>query len=99
MSRPVRVSAVRPLGDHRVLLGFTDGTQKEVDLGPYLRGPVFEQIRDDEEVFRTVRVDARSWTVVWENGADIDPDLLYEGLEPAWMESEEETARAPSATV
>jgi hypothetical protein len=25
-------------------------------------------------------------TVAWENGADIDPDVLYHGLTPAWME-------------
>jgi hypothetical protein len=27
-------------------------------------------------------------TIVWENGADIDPDVLYHELKPAWAEDE-----------
>jgi len=25
-------------------------------------------------------------TISWDNGADIDPDVLYYSLKPAWME-------------
>jgi hypothetical protein len=39
-------------------------------------------------VFRSVRVDPELGTIVWPNGADIDPDVLYRGLKPAWMEEE-----------
>jgi hypothetical protein len=28
-------------------------------------------------------------TISWDNGADIDPDVLYYGLTPAWMEKSE----------
>ena len=88
MSRPVRVRAVEPLEQYHVRLEFTDGSVREMDLKPYLRGPIFEPVRADEQVFRSVRVDSRAGTIVWSNGADIDPDVLYKGLPPAWMETE-----------
>ena len=84
LGRLVRVRAVEPVGGVRVRLEFEDGTQKEVDLEPYLHGPVFEPIRRDMRVFRSVKVE--EGTIAWENGADIDPDVLYYDLTPAWME-------------
>ena len=85
----VRVRGVEPLDRFRVRLMFEDGTQREADLATYLRGPIFEPIRNDLALFRSVRV--QGGTVAWPNGADIDPDVLYYGLKPAWMEGE----RAP----
>jgi hypothetical protein len=76
------------LNGFRVRLGFTDGTRKEIDLEPYLHGPIFESIRTDRSVFRSVRVDKRMGTLVWDNGADIDPDVLCYSLKPAWMEGD-----------
>ncbi len=91
---PVRIRAVQVLEGYKVRLEFTDGSRKEVDLEQYLRGPIFEPIRSDLKMFRTVKVDPRAGTIVWDNGADIDPDVLYYGLKPAWMETEEESAKA-----
>ncbi len=85
----VRIQSVEPLEGFRVRLGFTDNTQRIVDLERYLHGPIFESIRDDPVVFRSVRVDKRMGTIVWANGADIDPDVLYYNLKPAWMEEPE----------
>ena len=94
MLRPVRIRAVAPLEDYKVRLEFTDNTTKDMDLAPYLHGPIFEPIRHDAHLFRSVKVDARMGTIVWDNGADIDPDVLYKGLTPAWME-EEQTPNSP----
>lgn len=84
LGRLVRVRAVEPLEGFRVRLEFEDGAQKEMDLEPYLYGPIFESIRRDTRVFRSVKVEGG--TIAWENGADIDPDVLYYDLTPAWME-------------
>lgn len=94
--RPVRIQAVQVLEGFRVRLEFTDGTDKEIDLEPYLRGPVFEPLVNDPLMFCSVRVDERMGTIMWDNGADIDPDVLYYGLKPAWMEMEMEQELAAS---
>jgi len=84
MKKLVRVSAVTPLEGYHCRVQFEDDTQKVVNLEPYLRGPIFRPILDDIEVFRSMRV--IDGTIGWDNGADIDPDVLYYDLKPAWME-------------
>lgn len=85
-----RVLKATPLHDYHMLLEFDDGSEKTIDLAPYLHGPIFEQVRQDSAAFRDVRI--AGGTVAWPNGADIDPDVLYYGLTPAWMEMPERTA-------
>ena len=46
-----------------------------VDFSGWLRGPVFEPLRD-LEYFQRFFVDGG--TVAWPNGADIAPETLYE---------------------
>ena len=85
----VRVRDVKPLHDFVVHVWFSNGTDREIDLDIYLRGPVFEEIRSNSDVFRSVKVDERMKTICWDNGADIDPDTLYYNLTPAWGEETE----------
>ena len=86
----VRVRTVEPLENFRVRLTFQNGVMKEIDLGPFLRGEIFAPIRSDPAVFRSVKVVGS--TIGWDNGADIDPYVLYYDLKPAWMEEEEKAA-------
>jgi hypothetical protein len=72
----VRISVVEPLHDYVLRLGFTDGSSRDVDLEPELWGRVFEPLRDPE-LFRKVAVDPELGTIVWPNGADLDPDVLH----------------------
>ncbi len=82
------ITQVEVIEGHTVRLRFEDGTEKSVDLDPYLYGPVFEEIRRDPAVFAAVRVDADAGTIVWPNGADLAPDTLYEGRRSARMDAE-----------
>ena len=81
----IRIKSVEVLDGFRVRLGFTDGTQGEVDLRPYLRGPVFEPLTRDRRAFEAVYVDPEAKTIAWPNGADMDPDVLYDLTHPATM--------------
>lgn len=49
-----------------------------------LHGQVFKSIRNDLAMFRSMKIEGSM--IAWPNGADIDPDVLYYGLKPAWME-------------
>jgi len=83
----IRVRTVQPLGGFTVLVVFEDGSQREIDLEPYLHGPIFEQVCNNPSVFSTMKIEGG--TIAWDNGADIDPDVLYYKLRPAWMEDAE----------
>jgi len=82
----VRAQAVEPLENFVVRITFKDRVQKDIDLEKFLRGETFEPIRNDPKMFRSVKV--IGGTMGWDNGADIDPDVLYYDLKPAWMEEE-----------
>jgi len=71
------VVEVRPLGGYRVHLRFEDGVEGDLDLGKVIdfKG-IFAPLRDEKE-FAKVRLHAELGTIVWPNGADLDPDVLY----------------------
>jgi anaerobic glycerol-3-phosphate dehydrogenase len=72
----VRIVGVQPLNDFVLALTFSDGSTREVDVDRFLHGPVFDPLRADPRLFRTVRVDAALGTIVWPTGADLCPDVL-----------------------
>lgn len=63
-------------------------TRSSGDLEPYLHGQVFAEILSDPAVFASVKVDPDAGTIVWPNGADLAPDVLYDGRRSARMETE-----------
>ena len=80
MTPSYRVSSVAYLGGYCLRLTFADGLVADVDLTAKLQGdvgPMFEPLRD-EAFFALVVVDEELGTVVWPNGADLAPDVLYE---------------------
>jgi hypothetical protein len=64
------------MGQYRIRLRFNDGAEGVVDLGDALVGEVFEPLKDIEQ-FKSFRVDPDIETIVWENGADMAPEYLY----------------------
>ena len=72
------VTAARYVADYRLDVTFSDGTRKVIDFSQWLRGPVFEPVKD-LEYFKKFILDG--WTVSWPNGADIAPEALYASQE------------------
>jgi hypothetical protein len=78
----IRIVKAKPLDGFKAEFTLTTGEVVERDLKPFLNGPIFDRIRNDERQFRQLRVE--DGTVVWPNGADLCPDLLiWGGLPPA----------------
>jgi hypothetical protein len=75
----VRVTDVQVLDGYRLRLAFSDGAVGEIDLVQELWGEVFEPLRE-EAMFRQARVDTELGTVVWPNGADLDPESLRDNV-------------------
>ena len=74
-----RITKARALTPFLIELRFTDGFQGTVDLSPWIRGArgVFAALQDPD-FFSQVFVDHEAGTIAWPNGADLDPDVLYE---------------------
>ncbi len=93
-TQTARIRSVEPLEGFALRLSFDDGTEREVDLEPELWGPVFEPLRANPDLFRQVRVDDELGTIVWPNGADMDPDVLHGDFEPAEPATTDQISRA-----
>jgi hypothetical protein len=76
------VTGVKYLSEYKLLLTFEDGTPRSVDLADHLDGEVFEPLKN-VNAFKTVQLNSDLDTIVWENGADMSPDFLYEISTPA----------------
>ena len=83
----VRVRKVTPLDGFTLRLEFTDGSERKLDIEPYLKGPIFQPLKRDLALFRSVRVDEELGTIVWPNGADVCPDVLVHGRTPVALET------------
>jgi glycine/D-amino acid oxidase-like deaminating enzyme len=72
-----RVEHVEVVAPYTLALRFEDGAERQVDLEPILEGEMFGPLRDPS-VFSAVEIDRAFGTVQWPNGADFDPDTLYD---------------------
>jgi hypothetical protein len=79
----VDITDVEVLHDRVVGLRFSDRAERIVDLAPFLWGPAFAAIAENDELFSQVKVDPETGTIGWPNGADLDPDVLHGDFEPA----------------
>ncbi|MCG8409328.1 MAG: DUF2442 domain-containing protein [Phycisphaerales bacterium] len=69
---------VQHVGGYRLLLTFEGHEYREVDVESLiLFDGVFEPLKE-LDFFRQVRVEPDVGTIVWPNGADVCPDVLYE---------------------
>ena len=71
----LRVIDVDYISDYKLLVTFSDGNRKIVNLETYLKGEVFGELLDKEKF---VQYGLTRVTIEWANGADLAPEFLYE---------------------
>jgi len=72
------ITAVESLGGTRLRLTFEGDERREVDIGQIVPfDGIFEPLHDPS-FFRRVAVNPDVGTIVWPNGADLCPDVLYD---------------------
>lgn len=82
-----RVVALERVGPYTLRVAFDDGAERVIDFSSILAGALFGPLRD-ERLFDQVAVDPEVHTLVWPNGADLDPATLHD-----WPEYAEELKR------
>ncbi len=80
----VDVTALTVRETYRVRVTFSDTITKEIDLEPYLSGPIFLPVREPA-FFRQALIS--DGAISWPNGADLDSQVIRYGLTPAAWES------------
>ncbi len=73
-----RISKVRHIESYRLELTFSNGEKSELDFKNRVVGRrgIFEPLHKID-YFKKVKVDREVGTIVWPNGVDFCPDVLY----------------------
>lgn len=72
-----RIAEFTLTGDYVIRVQFDDGAVQVIDFEPILYGPIFGALRDPT-LFNEAQLDPDFGALVWPNGADIDPMVLYD---------------------
>jgi hypothetical protein len=68
---------VIPQNNYQLYIKFEDGQEGIVDLSQIIEFTgVFAPLKS-LDYFQTVKVNSEWGTIYWDNGADLDPDVLY----------------------
>jgi len=68
------VKKVEPASNYQLILTFDNGEKRQFDMNPYLNIGIFSDLKNID-LFNTVKISFDS--IEWNNGADLDPEMLY----------------------
>lgn len=63
----------------KLILEFDNGEYRLLDIKKFLQNDIgkFAELCIDIDMFQTAMLDRNAGTVVWKNGVDFDPEILY----------------------
>ena len=71
------IISVKPLEGYQPHIQFEDETQGIIDISQLIEFTGIFTSLQDLNYFQQVKVHPEWGTIYWENGADLDPDVLY----------------------
>ena len=71
------ISSVQPLDNYQLYLKFEDDQEGVVDISQLIEFTGIFAPLQDLSYFNQVKLNPEWGTIYWENGADLDPDVLY----------------------
>ena len=71
------IISVNPLEGYQLHIRFEDETQGIIDISQLIEFTGIFTSLQDLNYFQQVKVHPEWGTIYWENGADLDPDVLY----------------------
>ncbi|MEG4024187.1 DUF2442 domain-containing protein [Microcoleus sp. S13C4] len=71
------ISSVQPLENYQLYLKFEDNQEGVVDISQLIEFTGIFAPLQDLTYFKQVKLNPEWGTIYWENGADLDPDVLY----------------------
>ena len=71
------ISSVQPLENYQLHLKFEDNQEGVVDISQLIEFTGIFAPLQDLSYFKQVKLNPEWGTIYWENGADLDPDVLY----------------------
>lgn len=72
----IYIKSVSVVSSGVIQVEFDNGVSKEIDLRPLMQGQMYSPLAEFD-FFKQVKIDPESKTIVWPNGADFDPETLY----------------------
>ena len=74
-----QAKTVTALPDYRLLVHFTDGSDKEYDINPLFDvHPAFLELKETPGLFEQARTDIGGYGIVWNEDVDLDAEEIYQ---------------------
>jgi hypothetical protein len=71
------IVTVKPLEGYQLFLRFEDGIEGVVDISQLIQFSGIFTLLQNPAYFTQVQIHPEIGTIVWQNWADLDPDVLY----------------------
>ncbi|MFZ1323283.1 MAG: DUF2442 domain-containing protein [Ignavibacteria bacterium] len=72
-----KITSFKITAPYTLELKFNDNKVQIINFKKLLYGEMFSILRDPK-MFEKVTIDPEVFTIVWPNGADFDPEILYD---------------------